>query len=162
MMPCYSDASRFAKTSWNDALESGRPESYISAPLAGSQAPGSAEHLINQAEIEPSAGSTITAGRPSQLKNTETSLKSNDAIVKSSTDSIPKDANTIMSLEWAFLKKILENSMLFKKHHGSYPLLHPLGIIQEYSGFSSLRSSATDKLEGPKLIDYVQHHFLAK
>ena len=93
MMPCYLDANRFAKTSWNDDLESGRPVSRTSAPLTGSQTPGFAEPLINQAEIEPSAGRTITAGRPSQLKNSETSLKSNDAIANASTDIIPKSTN---------------------------------------------------------------------
>ena len=103
MIRCYSDANRLANTSWNEDLASGRPESRTSAPLTGSQTPGLAEPLINQAEIEPSAG------RPSQLKNSETSLKSNDGIVKASTDIIPKGANTIMSLEWVFLKKIFEN-----------------------------------------------------
>ena len=116
MMPCYSDASRFAKTSWNDALESGWPESRISKGDTASQAPGLADERINQpsryTSEDGSDGMTVTAGRPSQLKNVETSLKSNDAIVRTSVspkDIIPKDANIIMSLEWAFLKKIIEN-----------------------------------------------------
>ena len=48
MIGLYSDANRFAKTSWNDALESGRPESRISKGETASQAPGSADARINQ------------------------------------------------------------------------------------------------------------------
>ena len=95
MMPCYLDANRFAKTSWNDDLESGRPVSRISTGEIFSQTPGSADVRINQpsryTSEDGSDGSTVTAGRPSQLKNAETSLKSNDAIVRASIDIIPKD-----------------------------------------------------------------------
>jgi len=95
MKDLYADANRFSKTSWNDALESGRPESRISNGEIISHSPGSDDVRINQPSSKPSDGSTVTAGRPSQLKNAETSLKSNDAINKSSTDIIPKDTDSI-------------------------------------------------------------------
>jgi len=95
MKDLYSDANRFSKTSWKEALESGRPESRISNGEIISHSPGSDDVRINQPSSKPSDGSTVTAGRPSQLKNAETSLKSNDAINKSSTNIIPKDTDSI-------------------------------------------------------------------
>ena len=93
MQHLYGDAKRFANTSWNELSASGRPESRISSGETFSHSPGSADARINQPDNPPSGGSTVTAGRPSQLKNSETSLKSNDAIANASTDIIPKSTN---------------------------------------------------------------------
>lgn len=89
----YASAKKSANASWKSGLDSSRPDSRISTGEARSQSSlGTAE---NQPSSNLSEGVTNTAGRPSQSKNAETSLKSNDVINQTSKDIIPKDTNSI-------------------------------------------------------------------
>ncbi len=86
----YASAKKSANASWKSDLDSSRPDSRISTGETRTQSsPGTAE---NQPSSKLSDGSTVTAGRPSQSKNAETSLKSNDAIDKTSRNIITQEA----------------------------------------------------------------------
>jgi len=112
MKDLYAEASRFSKTSSNDALESGRPESRISNGEIFSHSPGLDDARINQPDNPPSGGSTVTAGRPSQLKNAETSLKSNKVISDTSTDIIPRNDTDGIHLGDENIKELMEAELV--------------------------------------------------
>ena len=89
----YASAKKSANASWKSDLDSSRPDSRISTGETRTQSsPGTAEY---QPSSKLSDGSTVTAGRPSQSKNAETSLKSNNAIDKTSRNIVPQDKNHI-------------------------------------------------------------------
>ena len=90
----YSLARRASNISWNSALETNTPLSKISAPEAGSQAPGSAARGTTQADLDPSASSTTTAGLPSQSTKLDTSSQLN--INSTSKPIIPGDTERIL------------------------------------------------------------------
>ena len=76
----YSSVSRFSNATWKSSLDSSRPEFSITAGLADSQVPGSAEARIKKPDNDSVSGRTSTAGRPSQSKNAETSFQSNETV----------------------------------------------------------------------------------
>ena len=87
-------ARRSSNISWNSALETNTPLSKISAPEAGSQAPGFAARGTTQADLDPSASSTTTAGLPSQSTKLDTSSQLN--INSTSKPIIPGDTERIL------------------------------------------------------------------
>ena len=94
MQSLYANSRKSANVSWKSALESSRPESRISTGEAFFQSSPAAE--ITQPSIKLSSdGDNITAGRPSQSKNAETSLKSKPVIDKTSRNIVPQDKNHI-------------------------------------------------------------------
>ena len=90
----YSSARRFSKDSWNSRLDIDTPESKTSAGEAGSQAPGSASSGTKNPRMDPSEGSTTTAGLPSQSTKLDTSSQLN--INSTSKPIIPGDTERIL------------------------------------------------------------------
>ena len=110
----YDYAKRFSNESWNSRLDMDTPDSKISTGEAGSQAPGSAAAGTKKPDIDPSEGSTTTAGRPSQSTKSDTSSKLNiKDIIPVATDRIllndPQMAR-IMEEEFIAAKQIIDEA----------------------------------------------------
>ena len=110
----YDYAKRFSNESWNSRLDMDTPDSKISTGEAGSQAPGSAVAGTKKPDIDPSEGSTTTAGRPSQSTKSDTSSKLNIRdIIPVATDRIllndPQMAR-IMEEEFIAAKQIIDEA----------------------------------------------------
>ena len=110
----YDYAKRFSNESWNSRLDMDTPDSKISTGEAGSQAPGSAAAGTKKPDIDPSEGSTTTAGRPSQSTKSDTSSKLNiEDIIPGDTDRIllndPQMAR-IMEEEFIAAKQIIDEA----------------------------------------------------
>jgi hypothetical protein len=95
MKELYAWVSRSANTSWKASLERSLPDAEIKAGSASVHDPALSPERTTQPDTDSSGGNATTAGRPSQSKNLDTSLKSNDVINQTSSNIIPKDKDLI-------------------------------------------------------------------
>lgn len=104
----YSEARRLSNISWNSVLDKSVPLSKTSAGEAGSQAPGSASSGTKNPRIDPSEGSTTTAGLPSQSTKLDTSSQLN---INSTSKPIIPDTERIL-LGDPELKRIMDEEII--------------------------------------------------